>query len=72
MKSIEREFWQAIKNRSEDICVRDVCHIFRDDRGVPVKRMRFWLNEWSDKGWYDYGVTLDLGWLTEEGEAALA
>lgn len=34
---------------------------------MPYKRVLFLLEKWTDKGWYDYGVSLDLGWLTEEG-----
>lgn len=31
------------------------------------KRAWFLLEKWCRKGWYEYGVTLDLGWITEEG-----
>lgn len=34
---------------------------------VPYNRCIYYLNKWSAKGLYDYGVALDLGWLTEEG-----
>jgi hypothetical protein len=27
------------------------------------------LTKWHAKGWYAYGVSLDTGWLTEEGRA---
>ena len=32
------------------------------------KRAWYLLQKWCSKGWYDYGVTLDLGWLTDEGK----
>ena len=37
--------------------------------GFPMNYKRAWylLEKWSGKGWYNYGVTLDLGWLEEEG-----
>jgi DNA-binding NarL/FixJ family response regulator len=25
--------------------------------------------KWADKDWYDYGVAVDLGWLTPTGKA---
>lgn len=34
-----------------------------------LKRARCILSKWTKKGWYDYGVALDLGWLTELGAA---
>jgi hypothetical protein len=40
-----------------------------NEEGFPVHYKRAWylLEKWSDKDWYNYGVTLDLGWLEEEG-----
>jgi len=32
------------------------------------KRAWYFLDKWWDKGWYEYGVTTDMGWLTKEGE----
>lgn len=32
------------------------------------KRAWYLLEKWSNKGWYDYGTTLDLGWLTDKGK----
>lgn len=35
------------------------------------KRAWYLLEKWCGKDWYEYGVTLDLGWLTDKGiEAA--
>lgn len=36
-----------------------------------AKQMWATLEKWCRKGWYEYGVTLDLGWLTEAGKAKL-
>ena len=45
--------------------VRDIIN----ESGFPFHHKRAWflLEKWCGKGWYEYGVTLDLGWLTEEG-----
>lgn len=34
------------------------------------KRAWYLLEKWSDKNWYEWGTTMDLGWLTVEGERA--
>jgi hypothetical protein len=38
--------------------------------GMPYKRVCYLCEKWAGKGWYDYGVSVDLGWLTEAGLAA--
>lgn len=35
--------------------------------GIPIKRAEYILKKWTDKDWWDYGVSLRTGWLTEEG-----
>lgn len=42
--------------------VRDICK-----QQGNYKQNLYYLEKWTRKGWYSYGVTLDLGWLTEEG-----
>ena len=41
-----------------------------NEDGFYIHHKRAWyiLEKWTRKGWYDYGVASDLGWLTEEGE----
>jgi hypothetical protein len=34
---------------------------------LNYKRAWFLLGKWGTKGWYEYGVTLDLGWMTDKG-----
>lgn len=36
-------------------------------RGINHKRAWYLLGKWSGRNWYDYGVSLDLGWLTDAG-----
>lgn len=38
---------------------------------VPFKRCAYYLDKWSTKGWYDYGVSLYLGWLEPLGREKL-
>ena len=37
---------------------------------MHYKRAWYLLLKWSRKGWYDYGVTLDMGWMMDAGLAA--
>jgi len=34
---------------------------------IHYKRAWYLLEKWTCRGWYEYGVTLDLGWMTPEG-----
>lgn len=36
--------------------------------GINHKRAWYLLEKWSRKGWYESGVSLDLGWLTLRGK----
>ncbi|GAB7057363.1 hypothetical protein JCM16163A_41120 [Paenibacillus sp. YK5] len=42
-----------------------------EEPGFYMNHKRAWriLEKWDAKGWYEYGVTLDLGWLTDEGKS---
>jgi len=37
--------------------------------GIPEKRLQYILEKWTDKGWWDYGVSACTGWFTEAGFA---
>lgn len=39
---------------------------------IPPKRAWYYCDKWSDKGWYEWGVVCDLGWLTQKGKTALS
>jgi len=51
--------------RAKDKTSRDI--IGEDGFPLHIKRAWYLLKKWHGKGWYEYGVTLDLGWMTEEG-----
>lgn len=38
--------------------------------GMNWKRAAYILQKWEQRGWYDYGVSVLAGWLTEEGKQA--
>lgn len=35
--------------------------------GIPYKRARYIFLKWTDKNWYEYGVSWRVGWLTSLG-----
>ena len=63
MKEEEQLLLIAISRKS--MTPRDIIPIFKGK--ISHKRVNYLLEKWAKKGWYDYGVTLDLGWLTPEG-----
>lgn len=63
MKDDEKQFLLDILNRG--ITPRDI--INEPDFYMHHKRAWYLLEKWSDKGWYDWGISMDLGWLTEDG-----
>ena len=36
---------------------------FGDKYNVPYRQLMYYLEKWSNRGIYDYGVSLDLGWF---------
>ena len=83
MKDDEKQFLLTIYDESKSLIPVNIFGIIKDLQPkynvreiinrpeFPIHHKRAWylLRKWSDKGWYDYGVTLDLGWLTDEGKA---
>ena len=76
MKPLERVFFQACIMSSRLILsdhtiidrgmtVREITNVFYS-LGFPIKRLWRYLEKWAGKGFYNYGVTLDLGWFEEE------
>lgn len=78
MKPLERVFFQACwlnchvwrKNGTTNSIFgckapRDIVKIF-SKMGFPHKRLWWYLEKWWHLGFYDYGVSSDLGWFEEE------
>lgn len=75
MKPDERAFLAAMQSRGNyggsggtrhGVHARDLI----SELGIPWKRGAYLCQKWTDKGWYDYGVAVDLGWLTDKGMTA--
>lgn len=70
MKPLERIFFMVCINEQlrvdqltkRELDVRDIANMFVR-LGFPYKRLIYYVTKWSDRGFYNYGVTLDLGWF---------
>ena len=40
---------------------------YGDELGIHPKRTEYLLGKWTDRDWWEYGVTVRTGWLTEKG-----
>jgi hypothetical protein len=72
MRSDEKWLLLAFYNRPKDTAMRDVVNQAITEGVLVRKRAMYLLDKWADKGWYEYGVSVDLGWLTDEGKEQAA
>ncbi|KAF6564513.1 hypothetical protein G9G63_10240 [Paenibacillus sp. EKM202P] len=80
MKEDEKRFLLDVYNRCANYAIHNPCTqgrrttprvlINEPDFYMHHKRAWYLLEKWSGKNWYEWGVTMDLGWLTLEGEKA--
>lgn len=69
MKNDERLLLDKIQSQSDSDnfpYARDVAK----DLNIPPKRAAYIYDKWTRKGWYEYGVSVMAGWLTDEGMVA--
>ena len=38
-----------------------------NNSNIANKKCHYYLNKWIEKGYYNYGVALDKGWITKKG-----
>lgn len=59
-KSEEMMFYELVK--LSGLSPRELIH------RLPInhKRAEYILKKWCEKGWYEYGTSLDNGWLVEK------
>ena len=70
MKPLERIFFMACVNEQRrvnelqlrEFSVRMIANIF-SRLGFSYKQLMYYVQKWSSRGFYDYGVTMDLGWF---------
>ena len=61
MKEQERIFFALCYNFRYTLKPRDIVIALADT--IPHKRCWYYLEKWLEKDFYNYGVTLDLGWF---------
>lgn len=64
MKDQERIFFSLCYGLRDTYRPREVVNLLADT--IPHKRCWYYLEKWTNRGFYDYGVTLDLGWFCPE------
>lgn len=70
MKPLEEIFFRACVNEQKrklkvndrEFSIRVIGNIF-ERLGFSYKQLMYYVQKWSDKGFYDYGVSFDLGWF---------
>lgn len=69
MKQDEKELLIALcEKRTAENPYPYVRQLVRD-LNMNAKRAAYILDKWTGKGWYNYGVSVMAGWLTDEGRA---
>ena len=67
MKDDEKELLETLQRRTvEDENMPRVRQVIIDIE-MNEKRAAYILSIWTDKGWYDYDVSVMAGWLTDSG-----
>ena len=69
MKEDEKLFLQELQKRGKLSVefIRESAFRISERLDIPYKRARYICLKWSGKGWYEYGVSWRVGWLTESG-----
>ena len=61
----KRELRCPYRGQNSGVFPRDL--INSDKLQMNHKRAWYLLCKCADRGWYEYGTTLDMGWMTEKG-----
>lgn len=64
MKDDERMLMERIRTYRD---TRAPIRAIAEGLGIPSRRAAYICDKWTRKGWYDYGVNVLAGWLTDEG-----
>lgn len=65
MKQDERDFLLAVYQKPNE-----KPRTIGEALGLDQNRIAYLCGKWADKGWYEFGVAVDMGWLTREGREA--
>lgn len=57
--------------RSLPVLSIDIVEAARESIGMSTKRMEYLLLKWSDKRWWDYGVSPRGGWFEDDAPESI-
>jgi len=69
MKDDEKELLERLQKRTAEDPNMPYVRQLVADIGMNEKRAAYICEKWTEKGWYEYGVNVLAGWLTDEGKA---
>ncbi len=77
MKSDERAFLEALRAEHQHVPYRRVgtpvpADEIGEEVGLSAKRVDYLLEKWTQRGWWEYGVSARTGWFTPQGIAVEA
>lgn len=64
IKEDEKKFFITCLNNINEKSIRTIINILSEF--INYKRCWYLLKKWGNKGFYEYGVTMDLGWFIPE------
>ena len=65
-KDEERFFITCYLAKKQGLTIRETINILYSANLINYKRCWYLLKKWDSKGFYNYGVTIDLGWFEDE------
>jgi hypothetical protein len=66
MKTDEKKLLEMLQKRTAEDPNQPYVRQLVIDLGMNEKRAAYILEKWTNKDWYNYGVNVLAGWLTEE------
>lgn len=70
IKNDEKQLLEILQHRSSNDHNQPYVRQIVYDLNMNEKRAVYILEKWANKGWYEYGVNVLAGWLTDKGLAA--
>ncbi len=67
MKEDEKKLLKFLQKRTMEDKQRLYVRQLIIDLDMNEKRAAYICEKWTNKGWYDWGVTVLAGWLTKKG-----
>lgn len=67
MKSDEKQFMkEVLKNETLSTAKKRSIRQIIEELPINKKRANYILEKWTSNGWYDWGVSIDMGWIEKD------